>query len=106
MLEYAYDLKDSTTANENLINLIIKMLDYGTASQINFNYNTNKLANSQYYKINVENGYLEDGFTYGRYQFNELVTINAEERLNYNFSCWIDSNGNIVSSDETLTFNV
>ena len=66
VLEYYYEMKESGSLTTNLSNLLDGLINYGALAQINFNYNTSRLANSTYYKVSVINGALQDGFASGR----------------------------------------
>lgn len=84
-----------------MANFIKAMLKYGSLAQQVLNYNTNRLADSTYYNINVVDGSLSDGFTQGRYQENK-----AKEKSGYVFLNWTDSLGNVVSTDKEYSFKV
>ena len=53
-------------ATELETQLLDAMLEYGSLAQQLLNYNTGRLANSKYYKIEVTEGKLLDGTNYGR----------------------------------------
>ena len=82
------------------------MLEYGSLAQQLLNYNTGRLANSKYYKIEVTEGKLLDGTNYGRYQEEETVTLVANNKEGYKFVNWTDSNGNEVSTEQTFELTV
>jgi len=105
VLEYVYEATGKV--NENIENLLFAMKEYGAKAQINFNYNLDRLANATYYNINVINGTLSDGFTQGRFQLEEEITIKAnpsEEGMR--FVHWIDKNEKVVSDSSTIQIQV
>ena len=105
VLEYVYEATGKV--NENIENLLLTMKEYGAKAQINFNYNLDRLANATYYNINVINGTLSDGFTQGRFQLEEEITIKAnpsEEGMR--FVHWIDKNKKVVSTSSTIQIQV
>ena len=106
VLEYYHEIKEEGVVPTNILNLLEAMVNYGAAAQINFNYNTEKLANATYYKVNVENTVLPDGFTSGRFKAEEEVTLTAPEIEGYVFKNWTNANGDIVSTEATYTLTV
>jgi len=114
VLEYVYTMRekdtDSDTTNDlgaEEKNLLTAMLNYGTAAQEYFGYNVDRLANDTYYKVEVENGKLADGFTSGRYLEGEIITITANEpAVGKKFSHWQDSEGNVVCTDSTYQITI
>ena len=106
VLEYYYEIKEAGTVSTNILNLLEAMVNYGAAAQTNFNYNTEKLANATYYKVNVENTVLPDGFTSGRFKAEEQVMLTAPEKEGYIFTGWTNSNEELVSTDVTYTLTV
>ena len=106
VLEYYYEIKEAGTASTNILNLLEAMVNYGAAAQINFNYNTDKLANATYYKVSVENAVLSDGFTSGRFKAEEQVTLTAPLKEGYVFKNWTNANSDVVSTDVTYTLTV
>ena len=107
VLEYYHEIKEEQNITTNLSNLLDGLINYGALAQINFNYNTNRLANATYYKVSVTNGTLQDGFTSGRYQTTESITLTPNEApLGMKFAYWKDSNNNIVSYEKTITLGV
>ena len=107
VLEYVYKMKDSGTLNPHQKTLLERMLSYGGAAQDNFGYNTDKKADSEYFRVDLNNGTHTDGFNHGLFQKNQVLTItaNAPEE-GYKFSHWIDSVGNIVSDKSQFDFIV
>jgi len=107
VLEYYYEMKEAGTMGTNLANLLDGLMNYGALAQLNFNYNTSRLANATYYKVNVVNGVLQDGFTSGRYQTTETITLTPNEApLGMKFAYWKDSNNNVISTSKTVTLGV
>ena len=106
VLDYYYEIKEAGTVSANILNLLEAMVNYGAAAQINFNYNTEKLANATYYKVSVENAVLPDGFTNGRFKAEEQVTLTAPLKEGYVFTGWTNSNGDLVSTEVTYTLTV
>lgn len=53
--------------------LLRALLDYGAAAQEYFGFNTQRLANADYVKVNVQNALLPDGMTYGMYLVGESL---------------------------------
>ena len=105
VLQYCYNKKGSTTTvnggTKTLGELVEKMLEYGAFAQEYFNYNTDRMANATYYKIDVVNGTLADGMTSGLFVDGGTVTLYAETE---NFCHW--ENGNTflsANSDITIT---
>ena len=106
VLEYAYKTLENTNTTELMANFMKAMLKYGSLAQQVLNYNTNRLADSTYYNINVVDGSLSDGFTQGRVKENEVITLKAKEKSGYVFLNWTDSLGNVVSTDKDYSFTV
>ncbi len=102
MLERDVDGDDSNDLSIEQKNLMNALLRYGAAAQKLFEYNTDRLANAKYYKIEVVGGLLSDGFTSGRYNAEETVTITADAPADdQEFLHWLDSYGNVVSTNMT-----
>lgn len=97
---YAYNMRG--TEEESLCRA---MLAYGGEAQLRFSYRTDDLASAVHYKVTVEGGALEDGFSYGLYVGNAMATVCAEAREGETFSCWT-VNGVSVSRDATYSFPV
>lgn len=106
VLEYVYQMREKGELTEKQENLFTAMLNYGAAAQILFDYNLDRLANDTYYKLEVENGLLSDGFTSGRFMANQSVTITAEEKEGYIFANWQDELGNVISEESSYTFTM
>ena len=105
ILQYAYNklgFTGTASDNEALKNMLVSMLQYGADAQIYADHHTNRLANEQYYQINVEGGVLEDGFSKGLYHTDEYATLTAHEKEDFNFVGWQNSAGKIVSTDNPL----
>ena len=103
ILQYAYNKLGKTgTPSDNaaLKNMLESMLEYGGDAQIYANYNTERLANDEYYQISVSGGVLEDGFAKGLYNSGEIATLTAPAMSgDLIFSGWRSSAGNIVSTE-------
>ena len=107
VLEYISLMNEGGNLNGNQKKLFESMLDYGAAAQENFGYNTDKLANDTYYKINVKNGKCPDGFAYGRYKHGDKFKIKADKPpKGKKFWYWKDKHGNIVSRDEEFEVEI
>ena len=112
ILEYAYTklgkIGDAPTTNENLKTLLTEMLSYGAAAQKYFNYNTDRLVDSEFYQVSVTGGTLENGFTSGLYLTGDSVTITAPETdaEGKQFAYWINSSGAFVTENTSYTLNI
>ena len=102
VLDYCYSKLGKTgvaSDNEKYINLLIATLEQGAAAQEYFGYNTDRLANAEYYLVEVVGGTLEDGFTKGLYLSTDTVTITAPETSGeLVFAEWQNSAGESVST--------
>ena len=76
VVDYVYT-KLEQGVKERTEKLLVKMLEYGSAAQGNFSYHTERPADGAFYQVFVENGTLDDGYTYGRYIENATVTLKA-----------------------------
>ena len=104
--DYVYTMRDYNTVDSTTDTLFTKMLDYGAQAQLKFNHKTDKLANTPYYKITVENGTLANGNTLGRYFTGESVTMTANPAPEGKvFFYWRDSAGTIVSREASYTIS-
>ena len=103
VLEYAYAKLGKTgvaSDNEKFIKLLNATLEQGAAAQEYFGYNVERLANDDYYLVEVIGGLLEDGFTKGLYNATETATLTAPEaESGFEFSGWKNSAGEVVSTD-------
>ena len=102
VLDYAYSRLGKTgvaTDNEDLKNLLVATLEQGAMAQKYFRYNTDRLANAEYYLIEVVDGTLEDGFTKGLYHSDEKAIVTAYSTLNDYCYGWQNSIGTVVSRD-------
>jgi len=106
ILEHAYKTMENSDTTELMSNFMKAMLEYGSLAQQVLNYNTSRLADATYYNIKVVDGTLEDGFTQGRYQNNEKVTLTAAEKSGYTFTGWTNSLGEVVSTDKQYQVTV
>ena len=109
VLDYAYSKLGKTgtaSDNESFKNMLASMLTYGADAQIFFGYNTDRLANAEYYLVEVVGGTLEDGFSKGLYKAGETVTLTAPETNGENsFAAWKNSSDQSVSADNTFVLN-
>ncbi len=103
VLEYAYAKLGKTgvaSDNEDFRAMLESMLEYGANAQKYFNYNTERLANADYFLVEAIGGALEDGFTKGLYHANETATLTAPEaEEGFKFAGWKNSAGEVVSTD-------
>ena len=107
VIEYVYQMREKGDLTSAQTNMFSAMLNYGAAAQELLDYKTDRLANDTYYKVEVENGKLADGFTSGRYLAGETVTITANEPAEgKKFSHWQDENGNVVSTSSTYQIDI
>lgn len=111
IIQYAYNMLGYTaegTNNEDLKNTLVKMLEYGAASQIQFNYKVDTLATDNFSKIELIGGSFSDGFSHGLYAAGSTVGINAPmvDAGGATFAYWSDSLGNIASRNSKATLNV
>lgn len=107
VLEYVYKMKDSGTLNPHQQRLLERMLSYGGAAQDNFGYNTDRKADSEYFRINLHGGHHHDGFDHGLYQKGDKIKIKAHKPEDgYKFSHWIDKDGNIIGDKEEIEIEV
>ena len=107
VLEYVHTKREAGGLTEQQTATFDAMLEYGATVQSLLGYNVDRLANETYYRINVENGTLADGFTYGLYKANDIITIQANpaETEKY-FSHWEDSTGESVGTEQTQEITV
>jgi hypothetical protein len=95
ILEYAYKalgkIEGGKPTDQKIKNLIEAMLEYGAAVQIYTDTNLDRLANAEYYQINVIGCSLSDGYASGLYQKGETVTLKAVADSGEVFSCWKNS---------------
>ena len=120
VLEYCLNKKNSETIGSDgvrkLGEVVSDILQYGTSTQEYLKYNTTRLANEIFYRINIEGGVLTDNFTTGLYCKNETVDVIATfaNVPGYSFEGWYDSADNLLSinpvasidcptNDETFT---
>lgn len=111
VLKYCYNtlgkLDKVATTNEKLKNLLNEMLDFGAAAQVYFDYKTDSLANTPFYRVKTVGGKLADGFTDGLYRPGKEVLIKADAPADgMEFTGWKNSAGDIVSTDAEYTVTV
>ncbi|MBR7117358.1 MAG: leucine-rich repeat domain-containing protein [Clostridia bacterium] len=106
VLEYAYSKLGKTgkaSDNDDFKSLLTATLEQGAAAQKYFKYNTDRLANDEYYMVEVIGGVLEDGFTSGLYhngQTATLTTTYSDDQLIC--ESWLNSAGNTVSHERSF----
>ena len=111
ILQYAYNKLGKTgtaTGDNNLKDLLTKMLSYGASAQTYFNYKTDRLATADWYQVKVTDGTLSNGCKSGLYLAGDTVTLTAPETDSEgaNFSCWKNGQGETVSSERTFEVTV
>ena len=109
ILQYAYNKlgKTGSAGSEQLQNLLTQMLSYGAAAQNYFNYQTDRLATSDYFQIRLTGGVLPDGFDHGLYQTGDEVSISAPDNDGEeDFYRWKDENGSTVSTSAVFNYTV
>lgn len=100
VLQYAYNKMGKTDAtastNQDYIDLLQAMLNYGGAVQTYTNQNTDRLANADYTYVKLTNAKFEDGFTKGLYLPGEEVKIIPDDgyKLSINAGSAFEDNGN------------
>ena len=107
VLEYVHTKREAGGLTEQQTATFDAMLEYGATVQSLLGYNVDRLANETYYRINVVNGTLADGFPYGLYKANDIITIQANEaEKGMQFSHWEDSAGESFGEDQTQEITV
>ena len=107
VVDYVYEKRAGGGLTSNQTAIFADMLDYGTSAQKLFGYNTDFPANATYYTVTVEDGVLDDGFTWGRYLPNATATLTANApATGYEFVGWKNGNGDMVSDVETVSLTV
>ena len=111
VLQYVYNKTGRTgtpSTNQNLINLLEAMLEYGAKAQIYTNYKTNRLVTADYYQIKVVGGTLPDCCDSGLYALGEVVSLTAPstDGEGNEFSYWENDEGEIVGTTETVDVTV
>ena len=106
-LEYCYSKLGKTgvaSTNADFRNLLTATLEQGAAAQKYFKYNTDRLANAEYYQINLVGGTFEDGFTSGLFLTTDEVKITAPETSgDLIFAGWKNSAGEITLENNVDT---
>ena len=106
-LEYCYSKLGKTgtaSTNADFRNLLTATLEQGAAAQKYFKYNTDRLANAEYYQINLVGGTFEDGFSSGLFLATDKVTITAPEiNGDLTFAGWKNSAGEIKLTSSVAT---
>lgn len=103
ILQYAYNMLGKTAEPSDSAafkNMLSSMLQYGADAQTYFGHATSRLADADFYQINVVGGTLSDGFAKGLYTAGEAATLTAPATSGgEEFSGWKSSSGEIVSRD-------
>ena len=107
VLDYCYAKLGKTgvaSDNEDFKTMLESMLEYGANAQKYFNYNTQRLANDDYFLVEVIGGTLEDGFKKGIYNNGETAILTAPAAdEGFEFAGWKNSAGEIVTTDNPAT---
>ena len=111
ILTYAYSKLGKTgtaSTNKKLTDLLETMLDYGATAQTYLGYNTDRLANADFYQVKTSGGTLSDGFASGLFLEGDKVTLKASllNSSNQVFSYWKDSQGNEISRSAEFELTV
>ena len=106
IVEYAMTVKAGASSNEELARMVPvlnEMLEYGAASQLYFNYRTDRLATADFYRTTVVGGTLSDGTTSGIYPAGATVALvaPATDAQGYAFQGWVNEMGVSVASPVT-----
>ena len=106
VLEYVYSAREQGTLSETRLALFTAMLEYGAAAQKNFNYNLDRLANADYYFVEVVNGSLDDGTSKALCHTGEVATLTANPAPDgYKFAYWQNSAGEVVSTANSFVLD-
>ena len=107
VLNYVYNKLGYTgtaTENEQLASLLQGLIEYGASAQNYFGYKTDALATDKHVEISVENGYFSDGCSSALVTPGTVLEVTAPTVTeNGNFACWINENGDILSTSSTYT---
>ena len=110
VLKYAYmacgKIDGGRVMSEDVQTLLSSMLEYGAAVQNYVGFNTDRLANDKYYRVELTDGTLADGHTSGLYKSGETVTMTADTKTGKIFDGWKNSSGTVVSESEKATVTV
>ena len=111
VLQYVYNKIGKTgeaSPNPKLITLLNSMLTYGSDAQKYFEYKTDRLADSDFYQVKVENGTLDDLCAKGLYKPGDSISLIAPEvnEENVAFAGWQNSSGVIVANTATANITV
>ena len=108
VLDYIYSIIGKTgtaSTDEEYLTFMKRLLDYGEIAQMYFDYKEDRLVTDNFYQVKLVGGTFTDGCDHGLYLKDEAVTLialltNAEGEA---FSYWVDSEGNVVSTDGAYT---
>ncbi|MBQ7173673.1 MAG: leucine-rich repeat protein [Clostridia bacterium] len=112
VLQYCYNKKGSETllktgATKTLGELVTSMLNYGATAQEAMNYNTDRLANADFFEIKVVNGSLADTTNSGLFQANDTASLTAPATKNeLPFEAWKNSASETVGNTPELQIKV
>ena len=111
ILEYVYTklgyIEDSETTDEELIDLLEIMLEYGAAAQKYLNYGLDRLATDEYYQVIVKDGTLADGTKSGLYKSGTGATLVAPAKSGDQiFSHWVNGAGQKIAETQSTTVTV
>ncbi len=111
ILQYAYNklgITGTASTDEDFKTMLREMLQYGAAAQKHFGYNTDRLADADFYQITVSNAALSDGSDSGLYTSGSTVTMTAPEANadGFAFTGWQNASGAIISTDRSLSVSV
>ena len=105
VLDYCYSRLGKTgvaSENDSFKKLLTATLEQGAAAQEYFGYNVDRLANDEYYLVEVVGGVLEDGFAKSLYHSGEKATLTALDDGSLICASWQTSIGNSYSINEPL----
>ena len=88
--------------NVAMLELLDALLQYGAMAQIYNNSSLDRLADADFYKIELVNATFADGFSYGYFAEGESISAIASPSSGYALANWTDSEGNVVSTELKL----
>ena len=103
IIEYAIRRRAELPEGGALARLLDTLLDYGARVQDYLGTDTGRLANSDFYRVDIVNGSLSDGFNYGYFVEGEEVVATASATPGFAAESWKNSAGQTVSEDAILT---
>ena len=93
-------LGEGDTAKRELLDAL---LEYGAMAQIYNKASLDRLANADFYKVELVNAAFDDGFSYGYFAVGESISATAPSKTGYTLESWTDSEGNAVSTELALS---